>query len=436
MVSFGRGVVASLFLVVATVPSVLSAPFNQADFAHPTLLARQGRVADKVEQLCNHDLSAESQDDVWWKTGVGLTLDLYVKRDYSNWVQNLDKFVWKKTQSDAWDCTSVPGKCGPPADCHEFRDIADNADEYWIFKAVTGAHKVINKLHEELQSQSDFSGSVKDLTDVYAKVAAVLNIGAGAASVLPGPGPLVGGALTSVAGIFGLAALDAPADPKPSANAYLETYFKQARTALEDLARNLFGTGDQNKLPNVQNSYQWTTPVAQFFGGGRFLIEDVDKYTSATVNTSKKHLRQAIGMSVLGSHGWKLFIETGVKSQGDCTKAGGSRIWKGGVNDCWGLLKWTSAPLGDLFSNKKKIQVEHLPGNIVEQMMKYEMDLPPIYDNAISCKLAQGGSERAIKVKDLSPNGGRLPECLFNIDVAKGAFTTFEYKAQDLWGKW
>ncbi|KAK2043894.1 hypothetical protein LZ31DRAFT_620660 [Colletotrichum somersetense] len=376
MVLFGRGSAASLYLVAAAVTSVLSAPLSEVDFAYPPIVARQGRVADKLEQLCNHDLSKESQDDIWWKNGVGLTLDLWVKREYNGWVQNLDKFVWKKTGSNAWDCTDIPRQCGPPADCHVFRDVADSPDEYWIFKP----------------------GSVKDLTDIYAKVAAALNIGAGLASGLKGPGPLVGGALTSIGGIFSLAASKAPTDPKPLANAYLAAYFSQARSELAELALNLLGgeDGDQNKLPK----------------------------------------RQAIGISVLGSHGWKFFIDTSVKNQGDCTKAERSRIWKGGVNECWGLLKWTPAPLGDPFSNKAKIQVENPPEKIFQGMEQYEMYLTTIYDNAVSCKLAQGGSDRTINLKNLSLNGGRLPECFFNIDVAKGFFTTFEYKAQDLWGKW
>ena len=65
-------------------------------------------------------------------------------------------------------------------------------------------------------------------------------------------------------------------------------------------------------------------------------------------------------------------------------------------------------------------------------------NLAPIYENAIQCKLARGpdGGERNIKVDQLNPaDGGKVPECFFNIDVEKGRFTGDDMKPTDLWGR-
>ncbi|ETS76335.1 hypothetical protein PFICI_11722 [Pestalotiopsis fici W106-1] len=456
MLLLGHANVASLLLLSATTSSVLGAPVNEVDLAHSSLVPRRTRDVDdlsKLDEICGHDINKESLKDIWEMTRVGGFLDIIVNGTsigaYPNWVQNLDKATWDKQQSDAWDCTSFPGKCGPAADCKEFFLIRDRPQEYWIFKSIDGAHKVMNRLHEELQNDanvvqfdldgiiSDFQGGIKDLTDIYGKMAAAFTIGAGAVSVVPGPGKLASAAFNVVAGVFSLAALDKPPDSKPTAQEYLKNYFEQSQNALKDTARNLFGTGDQKKLPNLSNPHHWLTEVAQFFDDGKFLIENVDEATDTTVKTARIHLRQAIGMSVLDSQGWKLFIDPGIKDEARCKKDGSSHIWRSESNECWGLLKWEKIPSGDPFS-KDRIKVTQLPEKTVQKMTKdYEMDLKTVYDNAVACKLAHpDGSARAIKVQELSPDGSNLPQCFFSIDVAKGTFTANEYKPQDLWGKW
>lgn len=310
MLSLRLGHAGLLLLLAAASTSVLGAPLNEVNEAHSSLVSRQSRFADdpfNEAEICGHELEKESKDDIWYKTGAGLLLDTVINSKtksggYDNWVQKLDKYVWDKKQSDAWDCTSFPGKCGTPADCHEFHRLQQRGTEYWIFKAISGAHKFMNRWYTAFENQtiatnfeldtiiSDFSGNVKDLTDIYAKMAGAFTIAGGTAGALPGPGALVGGGLTSIAGIFALAALDAPSDPKDNATEYLMQYFTQSRGALENLARNLFGTGDMNEIPHVETATNWQTPVARYFDGGKFLIENVDVATRYTLELAQSRL--------------------------------------------------------------------------------------------------------------------------------------------------
>lgn len=315
----------SSFLLAASVASVLGAPVNEVDFADPSLGSLKARELDgkpddtfKYEEICGHDLSKEDAKKVWKETGPSLYIDLFVNssdpdRGYDDWVKKLDKSTWGKEQSDAWDCTSFPGQCGPAADCKEFFTLRERPLDYWIFKAIDGAHKVMARLHEALQDSairtsfeldtiiSDFKGNAKDLTDVYGKMAAGFTIGAGAVSLIPGPGKYAAGAFTSIAGVFSMAALDASPDPKSSVDEYLSYYFTQSQAALEETARNLFGGngGDQKKLPNLSNPYHYMNEVTQFFDDGRFLIEDVDEATNKTIDTAKTNLVCAVPRSAL-----------------------------------------------------------------------------------------------------------------------------------------
>ncbi|KAF6793044.1 hypothetical protein CSOJ01_14013 [Colletotrichum sojae] len=173
--------------------SVFGAPPNEASTTRLALVSRQSRAPDdpfNEAENCGHDVEKENKDDIWWKSGAGLLLDTVINSKtesggYEDWVQELDRFVWEKKQSDAWDCTSFPGKCGSPTDCLEFHRLKERGTEYWTFKSVSGAHKLMCRWYAAFESQtiatnieldtiiSDFSGKVNDLTDVYAKMAGI-----------------------------------------------------------------------------------------------------------------------------------------------------------------------------------------------------------------------------------------------------------------------
>lgn len=140
-------------------------------------------------------------------------------------------------------------------------------------------------------------------------------------------------------------------------------------------------------------------------------------------------------MSVLESQGWTLFIDPGIPDEARCKQDGGSHIWRDESKECWGLLKWAKVPSGDPFS-ADTLEVTQLPEDIVEKMKDYKMDLKKVYDNAVACSLAHPDSAKIIKIKELRPDGDKLPECFFSIGVRKGMFHANEFVEQDLWGNW
>ena len=86
------------------------------------LKARQEGLNDRnnVDEICGHDIEDKNPDvakEIWRVTGADTTLDVIALGSYDDWVRNMDQAVFRKEQSDSWDCATLDGTCGPAADC-------------------------------------------------------------------------------------------------------------------------------------------------------------------------------------------------------------------------------------------------------------------------------------------------------------------------------
>ncbi|KAI4644789.1 uncharacterized protein J4E78_009608 [Alternaria triticimaculans] len=413
--------------------------------AFANLKARQEGLDDRknVGEICGHDIDdgiADVAKDIWRVTGADTTLDIIALGSYDNWVRNMDQAVFDKQQSDSWDCATLDGTCGHAADCltGEFF-TRDRPEYYWIMSSVSKAHTVLKTLHTELESsvllqslsldqlKTDFGVENPKINPAgvangaFASASGVFGMaGLRSADLATRAGPY-GGALAVISGGFGIAASTyQSSDPGATMETMLADYFNQSRTAIADMARNLFGEGDQSKLPEAGQSGDrnyFQSPVGRTFNEGKFVIESVDAVWKDYINVGNKLLQQALGIRILSELGYLVFINVETTEE-LCVDEKKSNLWTDGL--CVGL--YHTPEYEHEFGNPNSYKISPLDNAVVDTMTgKYEFNLMDVYSNAIECKRARQDGEREVDIQNI-PYGGDWPQCMFNIDVVKGKF--------------
>lgn len=105
-----------------------ASPFLSAELedTFASLNARKEKLDDRktIDEICEHELNDSNPkvaQDIWRLTGADHTLDITAfGGSYNNWVRNMDHGVFRKHQSDSWDCASLNGTCEHAADCSTF----------------------------------------------------------------------------------------------------------------------------------------------------------------------------------------------------------------------------------------------------------------------------------------------------------------------------
>ncbi|KAH6859135.1 hypothetical protein BKA58DRAFT_444302 [Alternaria rosae] len=433
---------------------VLASPFLSPELEDTfvSLKARQEKLDDRknLEEICGHDPDDANPDvaeEIWRVTGADITLDIIALGMYDNWVRNMDQAVFDKQQSDSWDCASLDGICGAAADCHEFF-ARDRPEYYWIMSSVSKAHTVLKTLHTELDSSVLLTALSLDqlktdfgVTDPKINPYGVANGAFASASGVFGMAGLrspnlanlagpYGGALAVISGGFGVAASTyQSSDPGATMEAMLADYFNQSRNALADMARNLFGEGDQNKLPEAGQSGDrnyFQSPVGRTFNEGKFVIASVDRVWKDYISVGNKLLQQALGTRLLSELGYLVFINVGIEKEEDCVgDEKKSNIWHNDL--CMGIYHVPERNNIQLQRQDIRYIMRPLDGSLVDTMTgKYGFNLQDVYSNAIECKRARQDGEREVNAQDL-PYGGDWPQCMFNIDVIKGRWEGHEW---------
>jgi len=178
--------------------------------------------------------------------------------------------------------------------------------------SVSKAHTVLKNLYTELDSivleydlsfkefKTDFGVEDSKINPygvangAFASASGVFGVAGLRSAYLTNLAGPYGGALAVISGGFGIAASTyQSSDPGATMETMLKEYFKQSREALKDMARNLFGEGDQNKLPEAGQSGDrnyFQSPVGRTFNEGKFVIESVDAVWGDYINVGNKLL--------------------------------------------------------------------------------------------------------------------------------------------------
>ncbi|KAI4612961.1 hypothetical protein J4E80_007016 [Alternaria sp. BMP 0032] len=397
------------------------------------LKSRQEGLDDRknVGEICGHDIddgNADVAKDIWRVTGADTTLDIIALGSYDNWVRNMDQAVFDKQHPDLQKLTVTD----------EFF-TRDRPEYYWIMSSVSKAHTVLKTLHTELESsvllnslsldqlKTDFGVENPKINPAgvangaFASASGVFGMaGLRSADLAARAGPY-GGALAVISGGFGIAASTyQPSDPGATMETMLADYFNQSRTAIADMARNLFGEGDQSKLPEAGqsgNRNYFQSPVGRTFNEGKFVIESVDAVWKDYISVGNKLLQQALGIRLLSELGYLVFINVETTEE-LCVTGKNSNLWTDGL--CMGL--YHTPEYEHEFGNPNSYKISPLDNTVVDTMTgKYEFNLMDVYSNAIECKRARQDGEREVDIQNI-PYGGDWPQCMFNIDVVKGKF--------------
>jgi hypothetical protein len=177
---------------------------------------------------------------------------------------------------------------------------------YYINFAAMQVHTAYGLLKSELDDWytqtgfdidgivDDFVGDGGDAIDPWALLSAAMGIASGLTAEM---GP-ISATLGVVSGAFGMIDTFSTDDKDPSAAVkdQLNTYYTEAKSAIQRTLNNAFGVSDGtngydiNALPAQTEDYYNDTPIGRFFADGKWLMYNVGAVLNNTIQTGNKLL--------------------------------------------------------------------------------------------------------------------------------------------------
>jgi hypothetical protein len=254
----------------------------------------------------------------------------------------------------------------------------------------------------------------QDAIDPHATIA---NIGAGfsiagaAIGIVPG-GAGAGAAVSIIGAILpavlpaatGDAVADLTNDVQGQLSGFLGHIFSEASSSLASLTATVFGGAntDSTTLPSglLTTEDGETTPIGQFFAGGKWLPENNDQGDFSTVAPIFEGMYKNIQTSMVGfllkSLQFYIYAQTDANS-GDCLKGAiGTRFIN---NICYSLRSNAGG---------------NTPTQAISALGSFNTTIDDIYTSSAAC-----GANGKIDVTNI-PSDGSFPPCFYNLPVLSG----------------
>ncbi|KAF4502453.1 hypothetical protein FAGAP_1305 [Fusarium agapanthi] len=361
--------------------------------ASPLIKREDNKVPDVWENkdtLCKSWVlnKPEEADTLWtMKTKAGDHLNFFLQHQ-NNWLINLEDRVYGGTdgKSGAAGCSVLDNDCSPMnnMECTEQFDKYGTDDplsktSYWIFQAAKGMQSKLKALKTKItektiisglrigQMVADFGGNEDDTGDLIKWLASA---------------SAIGGALS------GPSANQEEID-QGSISARLADLFEAAVDRLDETMRIVMGA-----------------PVANFFNGGFFLLNDNSEAVQLALNSVYGNIQPKAANNVMKAAQFYLVADKRRTSREDCGYATG-RQWmalREGEEYCFYIMRHDPKPnrVGDW---------AEVSGEVYDKMASYGLGNREVYYRAIlDCALSPNDDV------DLgSLIGGKIPTRYFNL---------------------
>ncbi|KAM0326957.1 hypothetical protein ACHAQA_006078 [Verticillium albo-atrum] len=397
-----------------------------------SLAGLNGPLTDKTPgEICQ--MRQSDAQSTWQDSGAHTFLDGFIKtQGASHWLYNMDgKTTGDGLKEGVLLCESLTDKCDLPTleACQYFTPPA----YYWIRRAASNLHGLLDGFHETLQSQTiqaslDIGRMVKDFAaeplqrDAGPNVAQILSIFANAIGIAGGFAGVFGavGKLTNtvslnsdkVDAIVNGAGIASNAvfigayhaeDGEPDIDSVtlgltsrLSQVFKSMDDSIADLTRLVFA-GEENpndrgmtfdhirvlpiiRLGHAAPPQDFAHPISQFFGGGEFLV-DVENGGKSRLQESFKTSITNVQRSLISGllHDLRVYVvkDSSQEGQARCGETG-SRHFDG---YCWFLYR---------SANDAPWQADPLSQDVMIAFHNWGIDIEQVYRNAEACRAAHG----------------------------------------------
>ncbi|CCT69560.1 uncharacterized protein FFUJ_05456 [Fusarium fujikuroi IMI 58289] len=374
----------------------------------------------------------EEADTLWtMKTKAGDHLDYFLREQWehqNNWLINLEDRVYAGTdgKSGAAGCSGLDHECSPMnnMECTEQYEKFGTDDplsktSYWIFQAAKGMHSKFKALKTKItektiisslrigQMVSDFGGNEDDTGDMVKWLASASAIGGALSGLSANPGFGVG--LYLFGGIFSaFGNLKQEEIDQGSISAGLADLFEAAVDRLDETMRIVMGGGteEQYNALKTSNPDPYKLPVANFFNGGFFLLNDNSEAVQLALNSVYGNIQPKVANNVMKAAQFHLVADKRRTSREDCGYETG-RQWmalREGEEYCFYIMRHDPKPnrVGDW---------AEVSGEVYDKMASYGLGNREVYYRAIlDCALSPNDNV------DLgSLVGGEIPTCYFDL---------------------
>ncbi|KAF5256129.1 hypothetical protein FOXYS1_13411 [Fusarium oxysporum] len=335
----------------------------------------------------------EEADRLWMETKAGNQLGFFLREQWehqNNWLINLGDRVFGSTdgKSGAAGCSVLDNDCSPMnnIECTEQYEKYGTDDSlsktsYWIFQATKGMHSKFKALKTKItektiisglrvgQMVTDFGGNEDDTVDMVKWLASASTMGAA------------------------LSGLSTNEIDQGTISAGLADLFEAAVDRLDETMRIVMGGGTEDqynalKTPNP-DPYK---PVANFFNGGFFLLNDNAEAMQMALNSVYGNIQPKVSNNVMKAAKFYLVADKRRTGREDCGYATGRQ---------WMALEMPNR-VGDW---------AEVSGEVYDKMASYGLGNREVYYRAIlDCALNPNDNV------DLgSLVGGKIPTCYFDL---------------------
>ncbi|KAL5588104.1 hypothetical protein FOVSG1_013240 [Fusarium oxysporum f. sp. vasinfectum] len=401
------------------------------------LTKRQGNkvpdVWENKDTLCKGWVlsTPEEADRLWMETKTGDQLDFFLREQWehqNNWLINLEDRVFGGTdgKSGAAGCSVLDNDCSPMnnIECTEQYEKYGTDDSlsktsYWIFQAAKGMHSKFKALKTKItektiisglrigQMVTDFGGNEDDTGDMVKWLASASTMGAALSGLSTNVGFAVG--FNILGGIFSsFGNLKQEEIDQGTISAGLADLFEAAVDRLDETMRIVMGGGteDQYNALKMPNPDPYKKPVANFFNGGFFLLNDNAEAVQMALNSVYGNIQPKVANNVMKAAKFYLVADKRRTGREDCGYATG-RQWmalREGEEYCFYIMRHDPKPnrVGDW---------AEVSGEVYDKMASYGLGNREVYYRAIlDCALNPNDNV------DLgSLVGGKIPTCYFDL---------------------
>ncbi|KAL0932866.1 uncharacterized protein CTRU02_211829 [Colletotrichum truncatum] len=431
----------ALFLSLATL--AVTSPLA---LENRLIATRSDKPSDNVADYCTWDLSTvKGAEEAWRQTDARILLDSFVSyrnKGPDNWLKNFEKFIFDaedgggRTKADDCAVIATGAQCQPGHGftCAEhFKNV--NSTEavglwpkvaYWIFTAAQQVHVKISRIDHEIQREGLITGlrieqmledfgaeAANDSTDVLGWLSAAF----GLVGTFAAPIPIVGTGSSMLSAIFGL--IPNPQGGEKSIeskdiSSALADLLELSSNHLKTMLRLAMGAAqegeDYNMLPGSEASDTLSTPIANFFASGWWLIENDEGPIEDMVREMRANIRRKVATNILKSKDVYLVANLNVESPENCVKVGRHWLYHDNKPRCFHLVQCVQLPFdklprcGDLKADFHDVKLRrHELGNRI-----------PWYNSMLDCA-RKGNVNKELDLSRTTDDGS--PTCFFNLPV-------------------
>jgi hypothetical protein len=235
--------------------------------------------------------------------------------------------------------------------------------------------------------------------------------------------PALSAGLTVGIGAFGMAAQfqQDEIDPTSDLEQQLKDSYTAIRTEIESTLSRAFkdGSPSSGDLSNLGSGYN--TATANWFVGGRWLLEEVAEYMKPTVDEFGKRMRHGLVNTAMKANLYIMLVNTDVGDE--CESQDNGAKWMTGLVDgedgqCYNLFY--------VFPEQNAARGMDAEDDVITNMVdNYEIDLNEMYTNVWECAIANpdGGVEFDGSYLDWEGAGdGVPPPCMWNYGVLRASY--------------